>query len=57
MFCMMMYICIVFTNNISVQINFLLIITNSQNMYVFDMLLVLQYLTPFEHICLSFLVV
>ena len=34
-----------------------LIITNSQRMYIFDISLFLQYLTPVEHICLSFLVV
>ena len=28
-----------------------LIITNSQNMYICDISLFLQYLTPFEHIC------
>ena len=30
-----------------------LIITNSQNMYICDISLFLQYLTPFERICLS----
>ena len=33
-----------------------LIITNSQNMYICDNSLLLQYLTLFEHIYLSFLV-
>ena len=33
-----------------------LIITNSQNMYICDISLFLQYLIPFEYICLSFLV-
>jgi len=32
-----------------------LIITNSQNMYICDLSLCLQYLTPFEHICSSIL--
>ena len=31
-----------------------LIITNSQNMYIYDISLFLLYLTPFEHIYLSF---
>ena len=33
-----------------------LIITNSQNMYICDISLFLQYLTPFVYIYLSFLV-
>ena len=33
-----------------------LIITNYQNMYICDISLFLPYLTPFEQICLSFLV-
>jgi len=33
-----------------------IIIINSQNMYICDISLFLQYLTCFEHICLSFLV-
>ena len=31
-------------------------VTNSQNMYKWENSLFLQYLTPFEHICLSVLV-
>jgi len=33
-----------------------LMITNSQNMYICEYSLFLHYLTPFENICLSFLV-